>query len=90
MTLGEKSITSAQCRASRAMLDWTRERLAEASGVSKMTLADFETGKRNPYERTLADIRRALEAAGLEFIARNGGGSGVRFREREGDAGGDR
>lgn len=63
------------------MLDWTRERLAEASGVSKMTLADFETGKRSPYERTLADIRRAFEGAGIEFIPANGGGAGLRLRE---------
>jgi hypothetical protein len=27
-------------------------------------------------------IRRALEAAGVLFIDENGGGSGVRFRER--------
>ena len=27
-------------------------------------------------------IRRALEAAGVEFIDENGGGAGVRFRQR--------
>jgi hypothetical protein len=26
-------------------------------------------------------VRRALEAAGVEFINENGGGAGVRFRE---------
>ena len=82
--LGEKSISPAQCRAARALLDWTREQLATASAVSKMTLADFETGKRQPYDRTLADIIRAFEAAGLEFIPQNGGGAGIRFRERRG------
>lgn len=35
------------------------------------------------YDRTLADIERALEAAGLQFIPENGGGAGVRFRERK-------
>lgn len=79
--MGEKTITSGQCRAARAFLGWTREQLAEASSVSKMTLADFETGKRNPYDRTLADIRAALEAAGIQFIPANGGGPGVRLRE---------
>jgi len=48
-----------------------------------MTLADFETEKRQPYDRTLADIRRTFEAAGLEFIPENGGGAGIRFRERK-------
>jgi hypothetical protein len=28
-------------------------------------------------------IRRALEAAGVEFIDENGGGPGVRLRERQ-------
>lgn len=75
-------MTRDQCRAARALLDWTQDRLADASSVSKKTLADFEAGKRIPYDRTLSDIRRALEAAGLEFIPENGGGVGIRFRER--------
>jgi hypothetical protein len=31
----------------------------------------------------LADIQRTLEDAGLEFIPENGGGAGIRFRERK-------
>lgn len=75
----EKVLSSAQCRAARAMIGWSREDLAAKSGVSRPTLADFETDKRKPYDRTIADIRRTLEEAGLEFIAENGGGAGVRF-----------
>jgi hypothetical protein len=30
---------------------------------------------------TMAAIQRALEAAGVEFIAENGGGAGVRLRK---------
>lgn len=76
-------ISPAQCRAARALLSWTREQLAEASRVSKMTLADFETAKRQPYDRTLTDIQQALEEAGVEFIEQNGSGAGVRFKERQ-------
>jgi DNA-binding XRE family transcriptional regulator len=54
------SISAAQSRAARALIDWTRAQLAEASGVSAATLADFEAGKRTPYDRTLADVRSAL------------------------------
>ena len=36
-------------------------------------------GKSTPYDRTVAAIRDALEAAGVEFIAENGGGAGVRL-----------
>ena len=32
-------------------------------------------------DRTIEDIRRALESAGVEFIAENGGGPGVRLRK---------
>ena len=48
------------------MLGLKREELAEASQVAHATLADFEAGKRKPYPRTLAAIRAALEAAGVE------------------------
>jgi transcriptional regulator with XRE-family HTH domain len=64
------------------MLGWTRGQLAERSKVSAATLADFEAEKRTPYNRTLADIRSALEVAGVEFLSEGGdGGPGVRFRK---------
>lgn len=63
------------------MLGITRESLAKAASVAMGTLTDFEGGKRTPYPRTLAAIRAALEAAGIEFIPENGGGPGVRLRK---------
>jgi transcriptional regulator with XRE-family HTH domain len=82
------TILASQSRAARALLNWSRSDLAERSKVSMATLADFEGEKRQPYERTLEDIRAALEAAGVEFIPENGGGPGVRLRKlREGGAG---
>lgn len=63
------------------MLGWSQADLAEAAKVAKQTLADFERGARQPYDRTLADIRKALEAAGIEFIPENGGGAGVRLKK---------
>ena len=81
MTRYEKCITKEQSRGARAMLGLSRDDLARLSKVGVATLADFEAGKRTPYDRTLADIRAALEAAGIEFIAENGGGPGVRLRK---------
>ena len=52
--------------------------------VAKATIANFETGKREPYPRTLHDLREALERAGVLFIAENGEGPGVRLRKVEG------
>ena len=63
------------------MLRLTRDGLAAVAGVAVATLADFEVGRRVPQPRTLAAVRAALETAGVEFIAENGGGPGVRLRE---------
>ena len=43
-------ITSAQCRAERALLDWSREQLAAASMVGLRTIVDFERGARELSE----------------------------------------
>nr|WP_086642584.1 helix-turn-helix transcriptional regulator [Acetobacter sp. DsW_063] len=71
----------AQCRAARALLNWSQADLETASKTAKKTIADFEREARTPYARTLSAIRAALEAAGVEFIAENGGGAGVRLRK---------
>ncbi len=63
------------------MLRLRRVDLANAAQVAHATLTEFEAGKRTPYPRTLTAIRAALEAAGAEFIAENGGGPGVRLRD---------
>ena len=76
------SILSSQCRAARALLGWSRKKLAQEANVAERTLVDFERGSRNTYERTLRDIERALEKAGIQFIDSNGGGPGVRLRNR--------
>ncbi len=68
-----------QSKGARAMLGWSRERLAAAADVAIRTLVDFERGARHPYKRTLVDIRRALEEGGIMFIDENGGGPGVRL-----------
>ncbi|GEO81952.1 helix-turn-helix transcriptional regulator [Pararhodospirillum oryzae] len=73
------NLSPAQCRAGRALVGWSQQELCERAQVARKTLADFEAGKSTPYPRTAAAIRMALEAAGIEFIAENGGGAGVRF-----------
>jgi len=74
-------ISAGQLRAARGLIGWAQADLARAANVGRATIADFESGKREPYERTLDDLRAALEAAGVEFIAENGGGAGVRLRK---------
>ncbi len=65
----------------RAMLGWSRNKLASEAEVAVGTVVDFERGARQPYKRTLTDLRRALEEAGVVFIDQNGGGPGVRLKE---------
>ena len=73
-------MTPAQCRAARALLNWTQQQLADAAGVGNATIRNFEAGRSGPQKATLTVLCRALEAADVEFIEENGGGPGVRLR----------
>ena len=75
-------MTPAQCRAARALLDWTQETLASEAHVAVLTIRTFEGEKANPRRATLAAIQRALEAAGVEFLP----GGGVRPHEQPAEA----
>ncbi len=71
----------AQVRMARAALNWSLADLAKASGVHRNTISNFETEKYAGEAEKVAAIRAALESAGVEFIAENGGGAGVRLRK---------
>lgn len=69
-------MSPAQCRAARALLDWSQSDLVERSGITQKTITDFERGvTTRPYRRTVEAIVTTFEAAGIEFISR-----GVRLR----------
>jgi len=72
-----------QCRAARGLLEWTQDDLANAAQVSVVSVRQFEKRSVVPHRATLASLRRALEAAGIVFIEQNGGGPGVRLRDRQ-------
>jgi len=75
-------ITSAQIRAARGMLDWSRKELADHSGVSFASMMRLESFEGVPASnfKTLQAIKVAFEAAGLEFIGTPESGAGVRWR----------
>lgn len=71
-------ITPMQCRAARALLDWTQNDLSTATGLSAVTIRAFEKGgDMRDSNRTL--LRLIIEKAGVVFIEPNGGGPGVRL-----------
>jgi len=74
-------ITPAQCRAARALLNWSQQQLADASKAGVVTIRNFEGGKSSPINSTLEVLRRALESAGVIFVEENGEGPGVRLRK---------
>jgi transcriptional regulator with XRE-family HTH domain len=74
-------MTPAQCRAARALLDWSQQVLAGAAGVGIVTIRQFEAGVGSPRNATTETLMNTLEAAGVEFVAGNGGGPGVRLKQ---------
>jgi len=72
-------LTSRQCKMARAALGLTIHDLATRARVSTNTITRLEGGE-TLRERTVADIRRTLEEAGVAFIDGNGGGPGVRLK----------
>lgn len=79
----EKNLLASQFRAARALVDLSQAALAKLAGVSSMTIKRAEgSGRPYPSEAAIVAIREALENKGVEFIPENGGGAGVRLRER--------
>jgi transcriptional regulator with XRE-family HTH domain len=72
-------ISPSQCRAARALLNWSQDELAERAGVAKKTIADLERDARYATGRTSNALQETLEASGVVFIPANGGGPGVRL-----------
>lgn len=60
-------MTPEQCRTARSLAGMTQQELADAAEVAKATIANFETGNRHPYKRTLTALQAALEARGVQF-----------------------
>ena len=80
-----KGLNSSQIRAARALLRWSAEDLARESALGLNTIKRAELAE-DKTSLTVANdlaVRRALEAAGVEFIEENGGGPGARLRKRQ-------
>jgi transcriptional regulator with XRE-family HTH domain len=59
----------------------TQTTLAKSAGLGQSTVIDFEKERRVVSEQAISAMSRALENAGVELIAENGGGAGVRLKK---------
>jgi hypothetical protein len=74
-------MTPAQCRAARRLLDRTQSNLAEAAGIGVSIVTGFEQSWRVAFPAKIQSMQRAIEVAGVELIAENGSGAGVRLKK---------
>jgi transcriptional regulator with XRE-family HTH domain len=73
-----------QIRAARALVGWSQTEVAAAAGLSIPTVKRAEAdGGIRVSEDAMAAIASALKKAGVDFIAENGGGPGVRLRKNQ-------
>ena len=81
-----KGLSSSQIRAARALLRWSAEDLARESALGLNTIKRAELAE-DKTSLTVANdlaVRRALEAAGIQFIDHDElGGFGVRMAKKK-------
>jgi hypothetical protein len=77
-------LTPGQIKAARGLIGWSAEELAQATALGITTIRRAELAEAETTLTVANDlaVRRALETAGVEFIDQNGGGPGVRLRNR--------
>ncbi len=76
-------VTVEQLRAARGLLGWSQSELAARAGLSLPTVKRLEAGfGPRVSDEARGKMQRAIEAAGIEFLDENGGGSGVRFKKK--------
>jgi transcriptional regulator with XRE-family HTH domain len=72
-------ITASQCRAARALLNWSQPELAQRCGMHVQTVSAYESDVRIPSKRTLEKTTMTFESSGIEFLPHDG----VRRRIRD-------
>lgn len=62
------TISTAQIRGARGLLDWSQAELSRRTGISTTSIGNIESGNTQPRESTLGVIRKAFESSGIEFV----------------------
>lgn len=82
---GPNTMSSAQSRAARGMLGWSRADLAAKVGLGEGDIAAFEEGTGESASGRVEALRSTFMAAGIVFS--EGSESGVSLRAQGGDEG---
>jgi predicted transcriptional regulator len=72
------TILPVQCWVARAVLGWSKRKLADVASVSANTVTRFEAGG-VLKATTVEAIQHALEQAGIIFVGADDGGPGARL-----------
>lgn len=66
------SLTTAQIRGARGLLNWSQSDLSERTGISGTSIGAIESGQTSPRASTLETIRTTFERNGIEFLGFDG------------------
>jgi transcriptional regulator with XRE-family HTH domain len=75
-------LTARQIFLARCLLGWSRQQLAERSGLMRNTIFRAETGDPSLRQSTLAAIARSFEDEGLQGLDDEGEGVALRLSHR--------
>lgn len=66
------TITTAQIRGARGILNWSQSDLAEQTGISTTSIGAIENGHTKARESTVRKMQSVFEIAGIEFLGTDG------------------
>ena len=66
------SITTAQIRGARGILNWSQQDLAQRTGISATSIGSIENGQTTPRSSTMETIQTTFERNGIEFLGLDG------------------
>lgn len=75
-------ITPREIRAARSFFGWSRQDLADLSGLSLNSITRLESGAVDSRTATVETVTKLFEERGIAFLSRSEGGEGIRFRTK--------